>query len=73
MTDTAVRAEVHQTFDIHRDLAAKITFDLEIRYSSPEFCDFRLSEIFYRRLRRNIGGRADLFRARTTNTENRRQ
>ncbi len=36
MTDSTVRTEVHQTFDIHGDLAAKIAFDLEIRDSGPE-------------------------------------
>ena len=70
MTDTAVRTKVHQTFDIHRDFATKITFNLEIRNSGSEFCNFRLSEIFYLGLRCNTGSSADLFCARVTNTEN---
>jgi hypothetical protein len=73
MTDSTVRTEVHQAFDIHRDLAAKIALDLEIRNSGPEIRNFRLSKIFYLSIRRNTGRCADLLRARMTNTENRRQ
>ena len=28
MTETAIRAEVHQALDVHRDFLAKVTFDL---------------------------------------------
>jgi hypothetical protein len=73
MTDSTVRTEIHQTFDIHRDLAAKIAFDLEIRNSGPEICNFRLSKILYLSLRSDAGRCADLLRARMTDTENRRQ
>jgi hypothetical protein len=30
MPEASVTAEVHQTLDVHRDLAAEITFDLEV-------------------------------------------
>jgi hypothetical protein len=73
MTDTTVRTEVHQTFDIHGDLAAKIAFDLEIRDSSPEIRNFRLGKILYLSIRSNTGCCADLLCARITDTENRRQ
>ena len=73
MTDSTVRTEVHQTFDIHRYLAAKIALDLEIRNSGPEIHNFRLGKIFYLSLWSDARRCADLFRARMTNTEYRRQ
>jgi len=73
MTNTTVRTEVHQTFDIHGDLAAKIAFDLEICNSGPEIRNFRLSKIFYLSFRSDTGCCADLLCARMTDTENRRQ
>jgi len=73
MTNTAVRTEVHQAFYVHRDFAAKITFDLEIRNSGPEICHLWLREILYLGFRRDTGSCADLLCARTPDTKNRRQ
>ncbi len=73
MTNTTVTTEVHQSLDIHRDVAAKITLNLEVRDRGAELRNFRLSEIFNFGCRIDARRSATLFRARGTDTVNRRQ
>ena len=73
MTNATVRAEVHQTLDIHRNFTSKITFNFELRNCRPEVCNLWLCEILDRRVRSYISFYANLFRARIADTENRSQ
>jgi hypothetical protein len=73
MTDTTVTTEVHQTFDIHRDIATKIALNLKTCNRGTKLRNFWLSEIFHWRRRIDFRRRADLLRARVTNTVDRRQ
>jgi hypothetical protein len=73
VTDAAVATEVHQTLDVHRDLAAQVTLDLKIRDRGTKLRDFRFSQIFHGYRRINAGRRANLLGARITDSVDRRQ
>ena len=60
MTDTAVTTEVHQTLNIHRNLATQIAFYNELRYCGTQVCNLRLSQFFYLGVRGYTGGLTDL-------------
>jgi len=68
MPDTAIAAEVHQAFDVHRHLAAKVTLNREVRYGRSELRYLGLSKVFDLRFRSHTGGFASLFRASLSNS-----
>jgi hypothetical protein len=73
VTNTAVATEVHQTLDIHRNLAAQVAFDFELIDCRTKLGHLGLSQILDRSRWINASRGADLFRARVTNTVDRRQ
>src|SRR5262245_49849432 len=64
MANAAIRADVHQAFDVHRDFGAERTFDLVIALDhAADLVDIRIGEIANAQRRidasllKNLGGR----------------
>lgn len=73
VTNAAIAAQVHQSFDIHRRLASQITFDDKIGYSSTQIRHFRLRQILDLGLGSNFRRIANLLGARIADPVNRSQ
>jgi hypothetical protein len=73
VTDTAITAEVHQAFDVHRCFAPKVAFDHEIGDSRTQIGDFRFGQILDFRIRLYTCGSTNLLRPRVANAKDRRQ
>jgi len=67
MTDTAITAEIHQSLDVHRNLATKITFNDEIRNCVAESCYLGLRKVLDLGVRRNTCHFANLLRSGASN------
>jgi hypothetical protein len=73
MTNTAIGTKVHKTLDIHRGFAAQIALYSKYCNCRSELRDLGFRQVFDRRCRGDVRRRADLLRARATNTEDRRE
>src|SRR6478735_9418259 len=73
MTDAAIAAQVHQSLDAHRHLAAQIAFDGELADVLAQLVHLRIGEVLDLRVRRDACRHADRLRARTTDAVDRRQ
>jgi len=71
--DSAVTAEIHEALDIHRNFAAQVTLDLEIRDCRTEFRHFRLRQVLDLNRGIDAGRRTDLLRPRPADAIDRRQ
>jgi hypothetical protein len=63
VADTAVTAEIHQAFDVHRDLTPEVTLDSEIGNSRSQISDFGFCQILHWRCRLNASRSTDLPRS----------
>jgi hypothetical protein len=69
MAQTPVTTKVHQPFDVHRNFATKITFDLEILvdgFTNP--AQFIIGKVIHPTLGRDSNVRAYFSRGRMTDT-----
>jgi hypothetical protein len=73
MTNAAIATKVHQTLDVHRNLATQVAFDFELRDFRSQVCNLWLGQILNDRIRRNARLAANLLRASISNAVNRRQ
>ena len=73
VTNAAIAAQVHQSFDIHRRLASQIAFDDKIAYSSTQIRHFRLRQIIDLRRGSDFRRIANLLGARIADPVNRCQ
>ena len=73
MANSAVTAEIHQAFDVHRGFAPQVAFNDEIAYSRSQTGDFRFREILHLRIRFYTGRFTNLFRSRVADAKDRRQ
>jgi hypothetical protein len=73
VSNTTVATEIHQSLDVHRRLAAKITLNHEICDCCTQVRDLRFSEIFHFRIGRNASRFANLRSACTSDTIDRGQ
>ena len=69
MTQAAIATKVHETLDVHRDLAAKIAFDLEGRVEHfADLLDVTFVEILRLLARSDARAFANFLRARGANS-----
>ena len=67
MTDTAITAKVHQSFDIHGNGTAQVTFNSVLADCSTNRLDFRLCQILDFHIRLNATVITNLARSYTSN------
>ena len=73
MTQAAIAAQVHQSLDVHRDVAAQIAFDHELADLVAQALHLGVVEVLDLLGRSYLGGFADEARAGTTDAEDRGQ
>src|SRR3569833_3395640 len=73
MTQATIAAEVHQTLDVHGDVATKIALDLELAAFGTQGFDLRLGQLFDLGFRRDTCRLTDLTGTGATETVNDKQ
>jgi len=70
MAKAAEATQIHQTFDIHRNLAPQITFDTHLTDCLAQFLLLGLGKIADLGIRGHPGGLADLMGSGSTDSVN---
>ncbi len=71
MAQTAITAKVHESLDIHGDLATQIAFDFDFAVNQfADFCDLGFRQIIRSGIRINLRFRKNILSDRTTDAVN---